>query len=134
MSENLGLNAASGPFIAGVFLLLMAALELFILVRPGLLQAGRQIDAQLTEESNQESEISAVRSLQSIFRQPMAQFAVGSMVIGQVVMVLRMVITPLYMDRLGHGTQTISLIIMAHTIGMFAFSGVTGWLIESGRS
>jgi MFS family permease len=53
------------------------------------------------------------------------------MIIGQVIMVHLLVITLLYMDRLGHGTQTISLIIMAHAIGMFTFSGVAGWLIDN---
>jgi len=130
MSENIGLGAAAGPYIAGGILLVFAAVVVFVLVRPDPLKIGRQLDAQLAEESEIETENGPGRSLKEIFRQPMPLLAAGSMVIGQIVMVLLMVITPVHMDRNDHGTQTISLIIMAHTIGMFALSGVTGWLID----
>ena len=45
-------------------------------------------------------------------------------------MALLMVVTPLHMNHSDHGTQAISLVIMAHTLGMFGFSGVTGWLVD----
>jgi MFS family permease len=51
------------------------------------------------------------------------------MTIGQLVMVMLMVITPVHMNHHDHGTQAISWIIMAHTLGMFGLSGLTGWLI-----
>jgi MFS family permease len=60
----------------------------------------------------------------------MVRLAVLSMVAGQAVMSLLMVITPVHMDRHGQGTGEISLVIMAHTLGMFGLSGVTGWLID----
>ncbi|MBK8048944.1 MAG: MFS transporter [Anaerolineales bacterium] len=52
------------------------------------------------------------------------------MVVGQLVMTLVMVITPVYMNHLHHSTGEISLVFMAHTLGMFGFSAVTGWLID----
>jgi MFS family permease len=52
------------------------------------------------------------------------------MAIAQLVMSLLMVITPLHMDHYDHSTNAISFVISAHTFGMFALSGVTGWLID----
>jgi MFS family permease len=45
-------------------------------------------------------------------------------------MTLLMVITPLHMSHNLHGAEAISLVIMAHTLGMFGLSSVTGWLID----
>jgi MFS family permease len=40
-----------------------------------------------------------------------------------------MVITSLYMTRVGHDSSVIWWVISAHTLGMFGLSGLTGWLI-----
>jgi MFS family permease len=52
------------------------------------------------------------------------------MLVGQLVMTLLMVITPLHMSHHQHHTGDIANVIMAHTLGMFGLSGVTGWLID----
>lgn len=130
LSENLGLAAASGPFLIAGVLLFVAALVVFVLVRPDPLTISQELDKAQEALSDTRNEILVARSLRTIFRQPIAILAVAAMVVGQLVMVMLMVITPLYMDRHELGTQAISLVIMAHTIGMFAFSGVTGWLID----
>jgi MFS family permease len=67
--------------------------------------------------------------LAAIFARPLVQLAVASMVISQLVMVMIMVITPVHMHDLDHTTGEISLVITAHTLGMFGFATVTGWLI-----
>jgi MFS family permease len=68
--------------------------------------------------------------LTKIFSQPAVLLAVAAMTIGQLVMALIMVITPLHMDHNNHSTESVSLVIMAHTLGMFGLSSVTGWLID----
>jgi len=65
-----------------------------------------------------------------IFRQPAVILAVAAMAIGQLVMTLLMVITPLNMHHHELGTESISFVISAHTFGMFALSALTGWLID----
>ena len=45
-------------------------------------------------------------------------------------MVVLMVMTPLHMDHQNHGRDAISLVISAHTLGMFGFSPLTGYLID----
>jgi MFS family permease len=52
------------------------------------------------------------------------------MVVSQLVMALLMVITPLHMHRHNHAHTNISLVLAAHTLGMFGLSSLTGWLIE----
>jgi MFS family permease len=52
------------------------------------------------------------------------------MVFSQVVMVMLMVITSLYMKDHQHTLTDISLVIAAHTLGMFAFSWVSGRLTD----
>jgi MFS family permease len=65
-----------------------------------------------------------------IFRQPAAMVALLSMVLGQMVMVLVMVITSLHMRGHNHGLTDISIVISSHTFGMYAFSIVSGRLAD----
>ncbi len=68
------------------------------------------------------------RKLREIFSDGNARFGVAAMVIGQFVMTLIMVITPLHMNHHHHGTASISGVIMAHTLGMYGLSSLTGRL------
>lgn len=52
------------------------------------------------------------------------------MAIGQLVMTMIMVITPLHMSHTGHGIDSISFVILAHQLGMFGLSSLTGWLVD----
>jgi MFS family permease len=52
------------------------------------------------------------------------------MVLGQMVMVSIMVITSLHMKGHDHGLGSISAVISAHTLGMYAFSVVSGRLAD----
>jgi MFS family permease len=63
-------------------------------------------------------------------RQPAAWLALTAMVIGQMVMVLVMSVTSLHMHHHNHGLDDVSLVIMAHTLGMFGLSIVNGALID----
>src|SRR6266536_3208022 len=56
--------------------------------------------------------------------------ALTAMVIGQMVMVLVMSVTSLHMHHHTHGLDDVSLVIMAHTLGMFGLSIVNGALID----
>lgn len=125
-----GFNEQVGPYVvAGVFFYL-AFLLTFITLRPDPLQVGQAVTA--ADEAAQPTATPAreARTVRAIFATRPVQLALASMVVGQLVMTMIMVITPLYMDGLGYGTQQISWVIMAHTLGMFAFSSGTGWLID----
>jgi len=70
------------------------------------------------------------RSISETLRQPAVVVAITSMVIGQMVMIMLMVITSLYMKDHGRTLTDISLVISSHTFGMFAFSIVSGRLVD----
>jgi MFS family permease len=70
------------------------------------------------------------RSIPAILRGPAAGAAVAAMVLSQVVMVGVMVITSLHMQDMHHGLADISFVFSAHTIGMYAFSLLSGRLID----
>ncbi|MCP5095657.1 MAG: MFS transporter [Chloroflexi bacterium] len=124
--ERFGLLADTGPFVAATVFYLIALLIAFLFLRPDPLTIGRSL---AVEEETDEPE-GEERPLRQIFARPLVQLAIAAMVIGQLVMVLLMTITPLHMNHNGHGIQAISWVIMAHTLGMFGLSGVTGWLID----
>ena len=52
------------------------------------------------------------------------------MVFSQLAMVIVMTITPIHMHEYDHGLGDVSIVMTAHTLGMFGFSLVTGWLTD----
>lgn len=125
-----GLPADAGPYVFGAILTLLSLLLIVIFLRPDPLYLSRQWYGDEAESATQPGG----RSLGEIFSEPRVRLGVGAMMVGQLVMTLIMVITPLHMDHAGHGRQSISLVIMSHTLGMFGLSWLTGWLIDRAGS
>ncbi len=121
-----GLAANAGPFLAGVGLYALGLLVTMVFLRPD----PKEIGAALETEEQQTMNPAPARPLQTQFQQPAILLAVAAMSIAQLVMTTLMVITPLHMNHHDHGADAISFVISAHTVGMFALSGVTGWLID----
>lgn len=59
-----------------------------------------------------------------------ARVALASLIVGQVVMVMIMTMTPVHIRRAGEELGIVGLVIAAHTLGMFAFSPLTGFLSD----
>lgn|SRR5574341_63204 len=72
----------------------------------------------------------AGRSFGAIMADPRAILALGAMAFSQISMVVVMTITPVHMDGHQHPIGAISVVLMAHTLGMFGLSFVTGWLVD----
>ena len=70
----------------------------------------------------------APASLRAVLVRPRVLAAVVALVIGQVVMVLVMTMTPLHMTEHGHDLAAVGLVISGHTFGMFALSPLSGRL------
>ena len=116
----------TGPYLAAIGLYAIGLLTIFIFLRPD----PKQISQALEAENPEVDAAAPIRPLSQIFSQPTVLLAVAAMAIGQLVMALIMVITPLHMDHNNHSTESVSLVIMAHTLGMFGLSSLTGWLID----
>ncbi len=122
-----GLPELTGPMFGGAILFGLAALTLFLFLHPDprllAIHPGRH-----TASVNQLQPVT--RSPGAILRLPSVRTGLISMVLGQVVMVLVMSVTSLHMSHHHHGLDSISLVIGAHTFGMFGLSMLTGRLID----
>jgi MFS family permease len=126
IAAGLGWAEDTGPFIVAALLYFLAMMVLMLFLRPD----PKDISQTMEKEEEGTEQLAPPRPLSLIFQQPAPVLAVASISIGQLVMSLMMVITPLHMSHHDHSTQSISFVLSAHTLGMFALSGVTGWLID----
>ncbi len=125
-SLRIGMNELAGGYLAGMALLVLAALAVLTGLRPDPRDLARKV-AELYPTSTPDGE---ARPPGVIFRQPVVLIAVTAMVVGQVVMVALMVITSLHMREYNHDLGGISTVISAHTLGMYAFSVISGRLLD----
>jgi MFS family permease len=126
-ANEAGYNKMIGPYVASFVLIALAAVAVFILLRPDPRELGREV-ARLYPEPNVNG--GQVRTFLQILRIPAAAVAVVAMVFSQAVMVMLMGITALYMKDNQHELVAISVVISAHTFGMYAFSIFSGQLAD----
>jgi MFS family permease len=127
--HTLGMDELAGAYLATLGLFVIAAVVVFLGLRPDPHELGKQVAAQNPDPFVSASSGEA-RPIFEILRQPAALVAVAAMVLGQVVMVAIMVITSLHMRDHQHGLSDISAVISSHTFGMFAFSVLSGRLAD----
>jgi MFS family permease len=127
LAARAGLNELVGPYGTALILFAIASVIVFTWLRPDPTEIAKEI-----AQKDQLADIASkpARRIQEILKQPGVIVAITSMVIGQVVMVMVMVITGLHMKALTHPLTSISLVISAHTFGMFAFSVISGGLTD----
>lgn len=127
LSTRAGLSELAGPYGTALLLFALAAALIFVRLRPDPSEVAKELALQAEGEM---PEPDAPHSIGAILRRPGVQVAVSTMVIGQAVMVMLMVITSLHMRALTHPLSSISIVISAHTFGMFAFSIFSGRLVD----
>jgi MFS family permease len=127
LAVRLGMDVLSGAYLAGLVLFGFAALIIFLGLRPDPRDLGRQV-AELYPDGKPTG---VTRPIGVILRNPAAVTAIAAMVFGQMVMVAIMVITSLHMIENNHSLGSISAVISAHTLGMYAFSVISGRLADS---
>lgn len=127
--EGLGLPPDSGPWAATVLLSGLALLLVFFFLRPDPTRVAQTFaDTREVKRYNEHAQPS--RPLSALLMLPQVQLAVMAVLISQTVMVVLMVVTPLHMHHHHHNTETISLVISMHTLGMYGLSPLTGYLID----
>jgi len=117
----------AGAYAISLILFCIGAVVVFLGLRPDPRDLGREVAEQFPEADTNQGQ---ARSFFVIFSQPAALVALVSMLLGQMVMVLVMVITSLYMKDHQHMLGDISAVLSAHTFGMFAFSILSGRLAD----
>ena len=122
-----GVNEVAGPFMISMIVLTAASLATFVWLRPDPRDVGRKMARKHPEPTVHQG---TTRTILQVLGTPAAVVAVSAMALGQMVMVMLMVITSLYMRIHQHSLTDISLVIAAHTFGMFAFSFLSGRLTD----
>jgi MFS family permease len=125
IAPSLGLLPLAGGF-AMAFAFLVAALGVAALgprapVQPHLDEPRRPVG---------EARASQRGLLAELARKPQGRTALIALVTSQLVMTLVMTMTPYHLHAEGHGLETVGLVISAHTLGMFAFSPLSGRLTD----
>ena len=123
-SESLGLPPLVGPFLIPVVFAGAAAALLFWKLRPDPYALAAD-HARLPEGATGNG-----RPMRQLLREPRVAVAITAMIVGQVVMVVIMTMTPLHMIENGHGLAAVGFVISGHTAGMFAFSPLSGWIAQ----
>lgn len=113
------LDAAAGVYAAAALFVGASATLLWFFLRPDPL--GAIDDSEIDDAATS-------REVRAHFRTPIGRYALLALVVGQVVMALIMAMTPIHIRGSGAGISLVGVVISAHTLGMFAFSPVTGWL------
>jgi MFS family permease len=127
--RNLGMDELAGAYLATLILFVLSSGVVFVGLRPDPRDLGKQVAAEYPDLTRAASAGEA-RPIFEILRQPAAMVAVSAMVLGQVVMVALMVITSLHMRNHQHNLGDISAVISSHTLGMYAFSVLSGRLSD----
>jgi MFS family permease len=124
-AAGLGLPPLAGPYLVPVVFVALAALLSLALLRPDPYDI-----ADASTRTHPDAEPAVIGPVRDILRRPAVTAAIIALVIGQFVMVLVMTMTPLHMTEHGHGLGAVGLVLSGHTLGMFAFSPLSGWLSD----
>ncbi|NOY57229.1 MAG: MFS transporter [Actinobacteria bacterium] len=117
----IGITGLAGPYLGTAIAFTLAGILIAVLLRPDPLE--------FAAEEQAKADTVPMR-VSALFRIPKVRFAIVALVAGQVVMVLIMTMTPIYIRSAGQSLGIVGLVISAHTLGMFALSPVTGWLAD----
>lgn len=121
-----GYPELSGAYMAGAAVLVMAA----VLIFGGLRPEPRDIGRELARTHPELIPRPATRSLSEIVRRPGVVVAMVTVAFAQMVMVVPMSITSVHMKDHQHALTAVSLVISAHTFGMYAFSVISGRITD----
>jgi MFS family permease len=123
---SIGLPELAGPYLVPIVFVGAAAILSFALLRPD----PYQLADRAPNEDLDATHGSTAASLASVLRRPHVSVAVVALVVGQVVMVLIMTMTPIHMTMHGHGLGEVGIVISGHTFGMFGLSPISGRLTD----
>lgn len=127
LADLVGIHPLSGVFVAALVLFGLGLGNVLVFLRPEPRDVAREV-SRMAESAV--PSVPIARSARKILAQPAAQVAVTAMVFGQAIMVMLMVITALHMTDHDHGLGAISIVMSSHTIGMYAFSVLSGRLAD----
>ena len=123
-AESIGLPPLAGAYVLTVVFIGLAAVLAFALLRPEPYALADRSALEMRPDGE------VAPSVRSILARSSVLVALVTLVIGQVVMVLIMTMTPIHLADHGHGLATVGFVLSAHTFGMFALSPISGRLTD----
>lgn len=121
MASLAGFDQLIGPIMVGVIGFALAAALMFTGLRPEPLTLSVALESEHSGESSRLREILAI---------PTVRLAIVALMTSQFVMVLIMTMTPIHIRGNDGDLGTVGIVMMAHTLGMFAIAPITGRLID----
>lgn len=121
MASLAGFDPLIGPISVGIAGFALVSVLMFIGLRP------EPLTLTIAPESEHPGEASPIRE---IFSVPTVQLAMAALITSQFVMVLIMTMTPIHIRDNGGDLGTVGIVMMAHTLGMFAIAPLTGKLVD----
>lgn len=122
----LGLSPISGAYLIGSVGLFVAAATVFIGLRPDPLT--------LAQEHEDLAGPGARRRIRDVLpyvgANPLTRYAFVGLAVNQTIMVTVMSLTPVHLVNHGHSLTLVGFTISLHTLGMFGFSPLPGWLSD----
>lgn len=120
LGERLGAPGLAGPYLFSVTGFVLAGVAVLLLY-----PNHRPVSSRPAARP-----VGALASLRWAAGEPTARAGVVLVAGGHAVMVMVMVMTPLHMQHNGMTLEVVGLVISIHTLGMYAFSPVFGWLTD----
>lgn len=124
IAELFNLPPLVGPYLVSALTLFLAALVIFIFLRPDPYLTAEKEANVVQYKGSTKAALSHIRS------NPKALFAISAIAIGHVAMVSVMVMTPIHMKHVDVSLRIIGFVISVHVLGMYAFSPIIGSLSD----
>jgi len=124
VADARGLPELVGPYAGAAALFAIAVILFFVALRP------EPLTVSVMDAGDEQAHARPRRSTGELLGLSTVRFALMAMVVGQVVMVAVMTVTPLHIRHAGQALTSVGIVITAHTLGMFAFAPLTGWLVS----
>ncbi len=127
VADGLGIPVLTGPFALGSVGIVLAALVVWLFLRPDPLFVARE-HAGAAPVPPRGTSWARVR--EAVRERPVLLAATAGLATAHAVMVGVMVMTPLHMEHGGAELRVIGLVISVHVLGMFAFAPLSGWAAD----
>ena len=122
-ATSIGLDELAGPYLMSFVLFGIAAVVVGTYLRPDPLEVAGGL-------GRHEKRVPLGSFIRPVFRSRDGMLAVGSMMIGHIVMVGVMTMMPLHLRSGGNELPVVGYIISLHIIGMYALSPIVGRLVD----
>jgi MFS family permease len=132
--HRFGAAQFSGPFAFSAIAFLLAAVAVFVFLRPDPLLVARSVSPASAATTAAVPSLGIRAAAREVAASPAARLGIASVAVGHLVMVGVMAMTPVHISAgsTDHGDtlRIVGFVLSVHIAGMYAFSPITGWLTD----